>query len=382
MSKINKRFWKPSLTSQFDVCPIPFHLDTYRGCVFDCRYCFARDFTTFARRNTNNGFTYLECNNPELFKNWISKAMTSPYDYSKGEEVAVKERIPLKIGATADPCPPIEKTEKITYDILKVLHSYDYPTEIQTKNPKILISHAKDFINPNWTIAITIITMDKKFANIVEPNAPSPKDRMKAIKKLTSMGLNVMVKIQPCFYPKIIDDLPDLIKAIKMSGCWAFNTEGLKVRVSMPKSEQLIFKEMSKHLGYDIRRQYHREKRTGSDFELALHKKMEYTNMANDLAKKYDLKYFSADNEMGCIGCGCGAECCGTEVLRNYKIYGNNLRNFNFAPTNNFSTEIGKCLVNFKRSQTNANKTIDEVMKKKMFYAKRKRDGWNIYDTN
>jgi DNA repair photolyase len=48
---ISRNFWRPSVTSQFCVCPIPFHFDTYRGCSYGCLFCFARDFIEFSRRN-------------------------------------------------------------------------------------------------------------------------------------------------------------------------------------------------------------------------------------------------------------------------------------------------------------------------------------------
>lgn len=139
-------------------------------------------------------------------------------DYNKPEEVAFKERIPLKIGAGADPFPYIEKKEKITYGFLKVLNEIDYPVEIQTKNPEILANYAEEFIGANWTIAVTLISVDEEFTRKVEPYAPTPQNRLNAIKKLTDMGFNVMIKIQPAIYPKILEDLPELIKEASNAG--------------------------------------------------------------------------------------------------------------------------------------------------------------------
>lgn len=51
MARVERNFWPPSVTSQFAVCPIPFHFDTYRGCKYACLFCFARDFIRFARRS-------------------------------------------------------------------------------------------------------------------------------------------------------------------------------------------------------------------------------------------------------------------------------------------------------------------------------------------
>jgi len=358
-----KKFWKPSVTTQFTICPIPFHMDTYRGCVYNCTYCFARDFTTFARRNSEHKeFSYLVGNRADLFEKWIKRTIAKDYDYKKSEEVAFKERIPIKIGATSDPFPPMEKEYRVTADILKVLHKIDYPVEIQTKNPAGLLEIADEFDNPNWTIAVTIITTDAGFAKVCEPYAPTPVKRLGDIKKLTSKGLKVMVKIQPAIYPKILEDLPDLIKSVKEAGCWAFNTEGLKVRIAMPKCEQEIMQKIGDYFGMNIRELYRKEHKTGSDWELRVEKKMEYTQLASKLAKKYGLTYYPSDNENTCISCGNGGECCGTKMLRNYKIWANNTRSKNFKIPSYASKEFGKCIVNFCRGSKHRDKTINQVM--------------------
>jgi len=377
---MNTKFWKPSITSQFKVCPIPFHMDTYRGCVYNCNYCFARDLCTFSRRNSKHKqFHYLEGNRPDRLEAWIKRTLAKDYDYNKAEEVAFKERIPLKIGATSDPCPPIEVEECVTLNTLLVLDKYDYPVEIQTKNPEVLYQIVVPILSarknlgykeglPNWTIAVTLISTDEKFLHACAPNAPSAMNRLRAIKYLTDLGLPVMVKIQPAIYPKVIKDLPRLVKKIKKAGCWAFNTEGLKVRIAMPHKEQQIMQTIGDYLKYNIRDYYKTcGINTGSDWEMTHANKMQYTELAIKLAKKHKLKYFSADNHMGCVGCS--SECCGTEVLRDYKIWGQNKRTYYF-PHNTillgqpqFSGELGKCKVNFMRSSKYKDKTMSEVFK-------------------
>jgi len=359
-----RKFWKPALTSQFNICPVPFHLDTYRGCVYNCTYCFARDFVMFHRRKKGELlFTHLEGNREDLLEKWIKRTLDKDYDYTKGEEVAFKERIPLKIGATADPFPFSESKDRITYNFLKLLHTYDYPLEIQTKNPEILAEYASDFDNPNWAIAVTLISTDEDFLKVCEPRAISGERRLKAITKLTKLGFKVMVKIQPAIHPKIVGDLNELVRKIKDAGCWAFNTEGLKLRISMVKEEQLLFKEIGTFLRHDLRKYYkHYGENTGSDWELSRQQKLEYTELATDLAQVYDLKYYTADNLLGKFGCG--AECCGTEVLRDYKIWGGSIRSSFFDPVPHSSTELGKCLDNFIRKKAVSKnwQTLNEVM--------------------
>ena len=362
---IEKKFWKPSVTSQFPVCPIPFHMDTYRGCAYNCLYCFARDFVTFSRRNSEHKeFSYLVGNKADSLDKWIQRTLAKPYDYNNAAEVAFKERIPIKIGATSDPFPPNEAKDKITFDVLKVFEKYDYPLEIQTKNPVVLASYSDAFENPNWVISVTLISTNDEFLKVVEPNAPSAKSRLAAIKALTSSGKKVMIKIQPAMYPQVLTDLPDVVKAAKEAGCFGFNIEGLKIRKTMPKSEQLLFKKISKVLGYDLREFYIKQGvGTGSDWEMPDKTKMEYIDFANILASTNDLKFYVADNNMGKIGCN--GECCGTEVLHDYKIWGNNTRTKAFGDCSKYSKVFGQCKANFMRSQANNDKTLDEVMKER-----------------
>jgi DNA repair photolyase len=325
------------------------------------------------RKKGDLPFTHLEGNREDLFENWIKRTLAKEYDYTKGDEVAFKERIPLKMGATSDPFPFSESKDRITYNFLKLLHAYDYPLEIQTKNPEILAEYASDFENPNWAIAVTLITTDEAFLKVCEPRAISAERRLKAIKKLTEQGLKVMVKIQPAIHPKIAEDLPELVRDIKDAGCWAFNTEGLKLRISMTKEEQLLFKSISSYLNHDLRKYYkHYGENTGSDWELSKPQKVEYTELAIELAEKYELKYYTADNLLGKFGCS--AECCGTEVLRDYKIWGGSIRSSYFEPVSHCSTELGKCLDNFirKKALTKNWQTLNEVMEEEMLKLNRR----------
>jgi DNA repair photolyase len=364
---IKKRFWAPTLTSQFPVCVIPYHMDTYRGCPYNCVYCFARDFTTFARRNSENkSFTHLEANNPVSFCKWIDRVQKSDYDLNKANEVAFKERIPLKIGACSDPFPYIESKERITYEFLKCLHAIDYPVQFSTKNPEILLGYSHEFENPNWIVSVSIVTTDEEFRKVVEPSAISTERRFAAIRQLTDEGKNVLVRIQPTIYPHILDILPEMVKKIKESGAKGFIMEGLKIRISMPKQEQVLIQKIGDYFNYDLRNWYRENGRNGgSDFELSYGDQMSYIAAAEMLAEYYGLKFYSADNIHQ--RCGDSAECCGTEFLRNYKIFGGCYRNslHNTDPSK-FAEHLPKCIVNFVRSKKFKGMTMEEATQFKL----------------
>ena len=363
---MERKFWHPTVTSQFKVCPIPYHMDTYRGCTFSCRYCFARDFVTFARRNAEHKeFTYLVGNSPEGVKRWIDRVEKKDFDYNKAEEVAFKERVPLKIGATADPFPFVEKTELVTYDILKIFQGIDYPVQISTKNPEVLVGYIDDLKDGNMVVNVSLTTMNEKHQKVFEPGAISPERRFQAIEKLVEKGVNVYVRIQPFIYQTLMPELDAFVERIAKTGCRGFQSEGLKIRISMPKDEQAIYKEMSDYIGVDLRQYYKAQGVvTGSDWELSPEIKDEVLYRMDGLAKKFGIEFYNADNHLKC-DLGCGSECCGTKCLRNHKILGCNKRTEMFKDTTDLTEHLQKCKVNFVRSKKNHDKTIEEACMEK-----------------
>lgn len=365
---MERKFWKPSLTTQHIICPIPFNYDTYKGCVYDCTYCFARDKTIFARRNSDNKkFTYLVGNRIDLLSDWIDKTLEKDIDYNKPEEVALKERIPLKIGANSDPFPPVERRELITYGALKLFGKLDYPLEVQTKNPAALADYADEFDDPNWVIAVTLISIDQPFLDKAEPGAPTAKERLLAIERLTRSGKNVMIKCQPAIYPKILDDLPALVKSAADAGCFAMNMEGLKVTAFLTDVIRENFDKLSAVLGYDVIEYYHKNgyKSNPATISIDMNKTIEYLKYGEELAHQNGIKFFVADNNVGSIGDS--DECCGTEVLRNYRKWCNNTRTKSFGCSDsNCSVELGNCIIKQSRTSWMVGKTLDEIANESM----------------
>ena len=361
---MQKKFWKPTITSQFRVCCVPYHMDTYRGCTYGCLYCFARDLSTFARRNSQHKqFEYLVANNYNSFQRWVNRVIEKQIDYNKPEQVAFKERVPLKIGATSDPFPYIQRKEKVTYNFLKILQKIDYPVQISTKNPQVFLQYADEFIGANIALNVTLTTIDESFSKVIEPFAISPSRRLQAIKQLTQKGFNIFVRIQPFVYPQIMKQMQEFICKLKESGVFGFQTEGLKYRVTMPKHQRQIFQKIGDYLGFDIK-QYFKQNgvHTGGDYEYNEQIKKEVYLELQKLSNKYGLKFYVADNYL-VQGIGCGSECCGTEYLRDYKIFPLNKRTKFYKQEKQFTQHLQKCKINFLRSIRNKGKNIQQVMK-------------------
>jgi len=192
------------------------------------------------------------------------------------------------------------------------------------------------------------------------------------IKLLTSVGINVMVKVQPVFYHIILNEIEDMVKEFNNTGCWAFNMEGLKIRKIMNKKEQIFYKEMSNSLNFNLKKFYIEENRLrnrlnkSSDLEISYTKQMKYINLGIDLSKKYGIKFFASDNYVGKVGNG--DECCGTEVLKDYKLNCYNIRSYYFGNMKNNSEHLGNCIINWTRSNINnkKNNTIKNIFTKKV----------------
>ena len=340
-------------------------MDTYRGCTYGCLFCFARDLLQFARRNQSEEKkiqTYLVGNNPSSFKRWIERTMKKEIDYNHAEEVAFKERMPLKIGACADPFPFVESTEHITYDVLKALDELDYPVQLSTKNPEVFLGYADEFKNSNIALNVSISFCDDDIARQIECGAIPPSRRFAAIRRLSDMGFKILVRVQPFILPYTFDNAERFVKTIKDSGAFGFQTEGLKLRVTMSKSEKEIYTKIEEVFNFDIINDFKENGEIeGGDRVYSKENKCKMLSRFTELANENGIKFINADNMVdGQYGCGC--ECCGTEFLRNHSIWGECSR----AKASDISnckcvSEFGKCIVNFTRSKSNFGKTIQQV---------------------
>lgn len=202
-------------------------MDTYKGCMYKLE-----ETPQLTKQDVGQ------------FTRWLNKTMgRDELELKTPEEIAFRNRIPLKIGVDADPFPYNELDEKSTYGVLKIMDELDYPLEISTKNPEILLEFIGDFDSPNWSVKVILNSMNEKLTEIVEPNAPTPIERMEAIERLTELGIHVMIDIKPFIHHKL-NNIEEVIKIAKERGCWGFMVD-----------DYTISEEFKKELGkkYDIK---------------------------------------------------------------------------------------------------------------------------------
>lgn len=168
-----KRFdpWSSSLCT----CPSKYTLNPYTGCSHACIYCYITSYIP-------NAF------NARIKKDLIKKL--------RGDIEKIDKSLFVSMSNSSDPYPPIEKELGITRKVLESFINNDIRYQIVTKSD-IVVRDMNTLSKSRCSIAITVTTLKDSLARRLEPKAPSPKDRVKALKILHENNIPVTVRIDP-----------------------------------------------------------------------------------------------------------------------------------------------------------------------------------------
>ena len=181
--------------------PFVWTVNPYRGCEFGCKYCYAR----YAHE-------FMELRDPLQFERKIYAKRFRP-DAFRAEVSKVKHGESVWIGTATDPYQPAERRYGITRRILDVLvRETGFKIGITTKSDLIARDAAligeigrSSIVHVN----ITITTVDADLARLIEPLAPRPDLRLKAVRALADAGVRVTVLGNPIM-PLITDSEKNL----------------------------------------------------------------------------------------------------------------------------------------------------------------------------
>lgn len=278
-----------SITSQFYFCGIPFRLDSSPKCSLNCLYCFA--MARGGRRTSTN----LIANTEAIHRKFIRTAHTEAEQLDPVGSF-IRAKVPVHFGGMSDPFSNTAVT-KTSIELLKTLAEFDYPTVISTKSTKkilnsTIIEHLKKL--KHLIIQISIPTSNNGIASILEPNIPSPSERIKAIQILSSEGFNVFVRLQPLLpsYTKI--EAYELIPQVAEAGAKHVVIEFLKLPVERNIS---MVTDMFNELHWDGFAYYHKYQsiRTGREWVLPPELKWEELQPMISEIHKYGMTYGAGD---------------------------------------------------------------------------------------
>lgn len=218
-----------SILNRCDSARVPFDwtVNPYRGCEFACKYCYAR-YT----------HEYMEIDGGEFERKifvkqdaaaLLARDVSRKYSYeSKASGYTQAEHI--AIGTATDPYQPAEREYGVTRACLEELAKRDgLSISMITKSDQIVrdidilkVIAAKSALSLN----ITVTTLKPRLARLLEPRAPRPDLRLKALKQLREAGLNVGLSASPLL-PGITDgegELEAVAAAAKEAGAqWFFS---------------------------------------------------------------------------------------------------------------------------------------------------------------
>ncbi|MBV6658636.1 MAG: PA0069 family radical SAM protein [Devosiaceae bacterium] len=206
-------------------------INPYRGCEHGCVYCFARPTHAYMGLSPGLDFEtrlFAKPNAAKLLRGELSK----PGYKAK----------PIAIGTNTDPYQPLEKTQRIMRSLLEVLAEFRHPVLITTKSAMvardldILSDMAKDRLAH---VTMSVTTLDRKLARVMEPRASTPARRLSAMAALHEAGIPVGVAASPMI-PALNDQE---LEAILTAGHKAGATSANYIVLRVPLEVRDLFKQ-------------------------------------------------------------------------------------------------------------------------------------------
>src|ERR1700712_2364595 len=176
--------WNTSPDIGFDRAVNP-----YRGCEHGCIYCYARPTHAYLGYSPGLDFETKLVFKPDVAE-LLEKELRKP-------NYVVRT---MALGSNTDPYQPVERTLKLTRQVLEVLDKFNHPVGIVTKSAgvlrdlDILSAMAKRSL---VRVYLSVTTLDPRLARVMEPRAATPVRRLHAIQELTRAGIPTGILTAP-----------------------------------------------------------------------------------------------------------------------------------------------------------------------------------------
>ena len=216
--------------------PFGWTINPFRGCELGCRYCYARPTHEYLGHTDPQEFEdriYVKTADMSRLRADLGRARES------GREIA--------IGAATDPYQPAEGKFEVTRQVLEVMAGMSgLRVGITTKSASIVrdrdvlqqLSRRSDL----W-VNVSLISLDADLLRLVEPRAPRPDLRLRAMRTLTDDGIRTRIFVMPVL-PLITDSdasLRPLLRAAREAGASEAISQALFLRTVMARDVFLAF---------------------------------------------------------------------------------------------------------------------------------------------
>jgi DNA repair photolyase len=272
-----------AIITRNDSPDIPFDrsINPYRGCEHGCIYCFARPTHAYMGLSPGLDFESKLFAKPDAAK-LLERELSKP---------GYRPRT-IAIGTNTDPYQPIEKEWRIMRQILEVLAAANHPVAIVTKSALIMRDIdilAKMAEKGLAKASLSVTTMDRKLARLMEPRASTPTKRLEAIKAMSEAGIPTAVMASPMI-PALNDHE---LERILDAGAAAGAKEASYVLLRLPLEVSPLFRDwLLRHYPDRYRHVMSlvRSMRGGKDYDAEFGKRMKGTGpYAWQISRRFEL---------------------------------------------------------------------------------------------
>jgi len=152
----------------------------------------------------------------------------------------------ITLGANTDPYQPVERRMKVTRSILEVLAHARHPVSLITKSALVLrdldllTALARDGL---VSVAVSVTTLDNELKRVMEPQAASPRARLRTLAELSAAGIPTTVMVAPII-PALTDhELETILTAAAEAGA----RHAGYVLLRLPYEVKDLFREWLEH---------------------------------------------------------------------------------------------------------------------------------------
>jgi DNA repair photolyase len=164
-------------------------INPYRGCEHGCIYCYARPNHAYVGLSPGLDFEtklFAKTNAAELLEREFAKPGYRPKT--------------IMLGGVTDIYQPIERSYRLTRALLEAMERWRHPVSLISKSQLVIrdIDVLARLAERNLVkAAISVTTLDRRIARVMEPRAAAPHRRVEAIRILASAGVPTTVMVAP-----------------------------------------------------------------------------------------------------------------------------------------------------------------------------------------
>ena len=174
-----------------------YNMNLYRGCQHQCIYCDSRS----------------ECYQIENFADVLVKV--NAIDLLNQELASKRVKGTIGTGSMNDPYMPVEEKLNLTGRALRAIAEFRFPVHVITKSDLVLkdLSTLREINRVYAAVSFTVTTADDDLAKMLEPGAPPPSARYKAMRILADEGILTGVTMMPIL-PYIEDNEENIFRIV------------------------------------------------------------------------------------------------------------------------------------------------------------------------